>query len=547
MLSVYSPVKDSKGEKIGLLGVDFAMRKIHAELTAYYETVVLGAAVTVFPFAALLIFFVRKNVTGPIRFLAEKASEFASADPNANELSAVKLHMRNKDEIGMLASAFEKMTEDLVRYVSELTVTVAVQGRIESELHVARNIQAGILPATFPAFPQWDEFDLYASMAPVREVGGDLYDFFMMDESHVALIIGDVSGKGVPAALFMMVVRTLIKNEIHFGGAPHEVFERVNRTLCENNNACMFVTAFVCFYDVETGLLKYASAGHNPPVIVKSGGEAKTLESPSSLVLALDETARYSSRETVLEPGDCILLYTDGVTEAFSDKEEMFSEARLIEAVAFPASGKDRAREVIERVADRLRIFTNGAKQSDDIAMLALARRDGADREDRCVEMDEKRTEESLAEKVFPRVEGKDQSARTFRSDVNCLDAVQAFVRGLMEKAGIAGDVMGRVELVVEEVFVNIADYAYKGSGSSGEIAVRCGADPEIVSLEFVDNGPAFNPLERRDPNVNLGVYEREPRGLGIFIVKKVMDVLEYRREDGKNILSMSKNLKKPA
>jgi sigma-B regulation protein RsbU (phosphoserine phosphatase) len=376
MLSVYSPVKDSKGEKIGLLGVDFAMRKIHADLTAYFETVVLGAAVTAVSFAALLIFFVRRNVTGPIKILAEKAGEFAAADPNANGLSAIKLHIRKKDEIGVLASAFEKMTEDLVRYVSEFTAAVTIQERTESELRIARSIQAGVLPATFPAFPDRDEFDLYASMTPAKGVGGDFYDFFMTDESHVALVIADVSGKGVPAALFMMVVRTLIKNEARSGDAPNEVLERVNRTLCENNGECMFVTAFICFYDIKTGLLQYANAGHNPPLIIGSGGAARELSTPPGVVLALEESVRYSSRETTLQPGDCILLYTDGVTEAFNGAGEIFTEARLAAAVGFPSSGESRARAVIERIADELRTFAGGAEQSDDITMLTLVRQE---------------------------------------------------------------------------------------------------------------------------------------------------------------------------
>jgi sigma-B regulation protein RsbU (phosphoserine phosphatase) len=374
MLSVYAPVKDSKGEKIGFIGVDFDMNEIHAALDAYIRTVVSGAAVTAFSFAALLIFFVRRNVTGPLKTVAEKAAEFAAADPHGNRLSAIKLGINKKDEIGVLASAFEKMTEDLVGYVSELMSAMRTKERIEGELGVARGIQSGVLPAAFPAFPDRLEFGLYASMTPAREVGGDFYDFFMTDDSHVALIIADVSGKGVPAALFMMIVRTLLKKEVRSSDAPDEALERVNRALCESNGECMFVTAFICLYDTETGLLKYANAGHNPPLIVKSGGEARELEAPAGVVLALEESARYSSRETVLEPGDCILLYTDGVTEAFNGAGEPFTEARLAAAVDFPSSGEDRARAIIERVARELRKFTGAAEQSDDITMLTLAR-----------------------------------------------------------------------------------------------------------------------------------------------------------------------------
>jgi sigma-B regulation protein RsbU (phosphoserine phosphatase) len=372
MLSVYSPVKDSKREKIGLLGVDFDMNEINAELASYAVTVTLAAVAAAFSFAALLIFFIRRDVTRPIGVIAKKAGEFAAADHREGELAAIKLDIKQKDEIGVLASAFEKMTEDLVKYVTELAVTIMTRERIESELEVARNIQAGMLPSALPAFPERKEFEVFFSMTPAREVGGDFYDFFMTDESHLTLVIADVSGKGVPAALFMMVARTLVKKEAR--GEPNEILERVNGMLCEDNGACMFATVFIGVYDVKTGLLKYSSAGHNPPLVIKSGGEAGFLETSPSLVLAIDEAACYASREIVMEPGDTLLLYTDGVTEASNDKGEFFSEVRLARVPEFPALSC--ARGVIERVQDELRNFTRGAEQSDDITMLALVRRE---------------------------------------------------------------------------------------------------------------------------------------------------------------------------
>jgi sigma-B regulation protein RsbU (phosphoserine phosphatase) len=369
MLSLYSPVEDSKGETIGLIGVDFDMNEINAELASYAETVAAGATAIAFAFAVLLISFVRRNVTGPVRLIAEKAAEFASADHD-DQFLAMNLGVKNRDEIGALAFALEKMTVDIVRYVSESTAAAAAKERIESELAIARGIQAGILPSTFPAFPGMIEFDLYASMTPAREVSGDFYDFFMTDDMRLALVIGDVSGKGVPAALFMMVARTLIRNEARSRREPNEVLERVNEMLCDGNGGCMFVTAFVGVYDVKTGVLKYSSAGHNPPIVIDSGGGTRELKSPRSLILAIEETARYSSLETTIEPGGGILLYTDGVTEAFNSEGEIFSSARL--AVVNFTEGD--ARDAIERVQDELRKFTVGEEQSDDITMLAFRR-----------------------------------------------------------------------------------------------------------------------------------------------------------------------------
>jgi sigma-B regulation protein RsbU (phosphoserine phosphatase) len=208
-------------------------------------------------------------------------------------------------------------------------------------------------------------------MTPAREVGGDFYDFFMTDDSRLALVIADVSGKGVPAALFMMVARTLIRREARSGREPNEVLERVNKTLCESNDACMFVTAFIGVYDVRTGVLRCSCAGHNPPIAIESGGGTKEVKCPPSLVLAIDEAARYSSFETAIEPGGGLLLYTDGVTEAFNAEKELFSAERLAAAVGF--AGGD-ARSMIERVRDELRKFAAGEGQSDDITMLAFRR-----------------------------------------------------------------------------------------------------------------------------------------------------------------------------
>jgi sigma-B regulation protein RsbU (phosphoserine phosphatase) len=373
MLSAYSQVRDSNGEVIGLLGVDIDMNEINGELWSYARRVSGGATAIALFFLTLFILFIRRNVTEPIRMIAEKSSEFANRDYEGVGLVPIKLDIRTKDEIAVLALAFEKMTEDLVRYVSNLTRTTAAKERIESELMVARNIQSGILPSLFPAFPDRDEFDIYAAMTPAREVGGDFYDFFMVDDSHVALVIADVSGKGVPAALMMMVARTLIRNEVLSGGEPSEALERVNARLCEGNTECMFVTAFLGIYHIETGTMKYSNAGHNPPLVIKRDGDSRTLPCEPSLVLAAIEGTRYVSQELALEPGDCVLLYTDGVTEATTQGGELFSDERLRNAAGFPTTGSERSREILERISKELGKFADGAEQSDDITMLALA------------------------------------------------------------------------------------------------------------------------------------------------------------------------------
>ncbi|MDR3332580.1 MAG: SpoIIE family protein phosphatase [Synergistaceae bacterium] len=373
MLSMYSPMKNSRGEVAGLLGVDVDMDDIKGELTSYASTVAAGAAVIALSFVAALILFIRRNVTEPIRVIAEKSSEFANKDIEDGDLLPIELNIRTRDEIEVLASSFEKMTRDLARYVSDLTRATAAKERIEGELMVARSIQSGILPSIFPPFPDRDEFDIYAYMTPAKEVGGDFYDFFMTDDSHVAIVIADVSGKGVPAALMMMVARTLIKNEALSDEEPGDILARVNERLCEGNSVCMFVTSFLGIYDIGTGVLKYANAGHNPPILAHSAGNADFLPCARSLVLAVMEGTDYESQETRLDPGDNILLYTDGVTEAFNGEGEAFSEQRLLN-VANLSHAWEGPREIIELVSDELDKFVEGTEQSDDITMIALAR-----------------------------------------------------------------------------------------------------------------------------------------------------------------------------
>ncbi|MDR3255808.1 MAG: SpoIIE family protein phosphatase [Synergistaceae bacterium] len=373
MLSTYSPMRNSRGEVAGLLGVDIDMDTINDELAFYASTVAASAAAVTLFFVAALILFIRRNVTGPICVIAERSSEFANRDIESGGLLPIELNIRTRDEIEVLAVSFEKMTRDLVRYVSELTRATADKERIESELMVARSIQSGILPCVFPPFPNRDEFDIYASMTPAKEVGGDFYDFFMTGDSRVAIVIADVSGKGVPAALMMMVARTLIKNEAMSNAEPDKILARVNERLCEGNSACMFVTALLGIYDIRTGALTYASAGHNPPLLARGEGEVDFLPRGQSLVLAAMEGTSYESRETRLEPGDCILLYTDGVTEAFNREGTAFSERRLLNAASL-SHGAGGPRRIIELVSDELDKFVEGTEQSDDITMIALTR-----------------------------------------------------------------------------------------------------------------------------------------------------------------------------
>lgn len=282
-----------------------------------------------------------------------------------------KILLDSKDEIQQLAEAFNDMTLKLKEYIENITKITAEKEKIHSELSVAKKIQASMLPSIFPAFPKEDEFDIYANMDPAKEVGGDFYDFFFIDKSHIAMLIADVSGKGVAAALFMVVAKTLLKNEAQNGGSIGTVLEKVNNKLCETNEEGMFVTAFAAVFDIKTGELVYANAGHNVPLIYRAKDKKFEWMKPKhGFVLAGMEKIKYKEEKTYLNKGDMLYLYTDGVTEAMNQQNELFSDSALYQTLNELNVKNMELEDILKSVRDKVDIFAAGAERSDDITML---------------------------------------------------------------------------------------------------------------------------------------------------------------------------------
>jgi sigma-B regulation protein RsbU (phosphoserine phosphatase) len=250
-----------------------------------------------------------------------------------------------------------------------LTALAVEKERISAELDVATRIQSSMLPHIFPPFPHRKEMDVFGIMEPAREVGGDFYDFFLIDDKTLAVVIADVSGKGVPSALFMVIAKTLLSNYARMGKSPKEVFETTNNTLCENNDAGLFVTCFMGYLNLETGEFISVNAGHNPPLL-KRDGVYEYYETKRSLVLAGRENIVYAESRTVLEPSDVLYLYTDGITEADNRAKELYGKQRLLESI-----NKNKNADVVKLCADirqDVAVFADGAQQADDITMLAV-------------------------------------------------------------------------------------------------------------------------------------------------------------------------------
>lgn len=341
-----------------------------------YIYLVLGITINLlYGIAIAFLWYVEKNITTPVERLSYLTELYAKQEHGHDEGLAVLLRqladtVPKGDEIGALAVSFRNMMDELDDYMVNLAAVTADKERIATELNVATQIQASMLPCIFPAFPGRDEFDIYASMMPAKEVGGDFYDFFLVDQDHLAVVMADVSGKGVPAALFMVIAKTLIKNQAQQGHSPAEVFTAVNNQLCENNEAGLFVTSWMGILDINTGEFTYVNAGHNPPLLMRSGGDFEYLRSRPGFVLAGMEGIRYRQATMKLGEGDVLYLYTDGVTEATNGDNEQYGEERLLSIVN--QHKEDTPQELLPTIKADIDRFVGDAPQFDDITMLGL-------------------------------------------------------------------------------------------------------------------------------------------------------------------------------
>lgn len=307
---------------------------------------------------------VASSITRPLRSLASATRVMASGN-----FDVALPEVRSNDEVGMLTQAFQAMITSLKEYIRDLTETTAAKERIQSELTVATDIQASLLPRLFPAFPDRPEFDIYASMDPAKEVGGDFYDFFFIDEQNLCFLIADVADKGVPAALYMMVAKTLLKSEGQRLGEPSRILSCVNNILAADNESCMFATVFCAILDTRSGEVRFANAGHNPPLIIESQG-IRYLSVKAGLVLGPMPNSVYETERLMLNPGDTLFLYTDGVTEAKNPSEELFGELRLLQSLERRPT-EDPA-GIIRYIRSEVLQYANGAQQSDDVTMVAI-------------------------------------------------------------------------------------------------------------------------------------------------------------------------------
>ena len=391
----------------------------------------------------------------------------------------------------------------LVGFVISSFVRNQIKLQTAKELKMATDIQLAAIPSVFPPFPDETSFDIWASMDTAKEVGGDFYDFYFTGSDRVLFLVADVSGKGVPAAMFMMRAKALIKSVAQTGKPIGQAFEEANDALCEGNTSNTFVTAWAGELNIRTGHVSYVNAGHNPP-IVRLGGKVEYLRSRPSLVLGAMAGARYRVQELQLEPGDAIYLYTDGIVEQHNAAGELFGDDRLLATVA----GCDKRRDgLLSTVIDDVRRHAAGAEQADDCTQLVMRYRG----ESETFSCEYKPTMEDLA-----------------KASADLAKALE----------GVPDDCANIMMVASDEIFANIVRYS---GATDWTLTVERTHHPDGVRLVITDNGKPFDPLSHRDPDTTLCADDREVGGLGILIVKKTMSPVTYRRNNDRNILTMGK------
>ena len=380
--------------------------------------------------------------------------------------------------------------------------------RIESELNIAKRIQEAMLPKSFPPYPDRSDIDIYASLAPAREVGGDFYDFLIRDEK-LFFCIGDVSGKGIPAALVMAVTRTLFRNVTSHESMPQAILTIMNDALADNNESNMFVTMFVGVLDLKTGKLLYSNAGHDAPLLVAKATES--LPCDSNLPIGIMEHWQYTLQEAVVAPKTTIFLYTDGLTEAENASHEQFGMERILQVTTLDR----QARPLIVNMTDAVHDFVAEAEQSDDLTMMAIH-----------------------YDKELPGVTL--QRSITLSNDVNEVPLMTDFITDIAESLQMTPSDTMQVNLAVEEAVVNVMNYAYP-EGTKGDVNIAATADGQQLILTITDSGTPFDPTARSEVDITQPLDERPIGGLGIHLVRNIMDAVSYQRVGDTNQLTITK------
>ena len=360
-------------------------------------------------------------------------------------------------------------------------------------------------------FPDHSSYAVCADMTPATQVGGDFYDYFTVDDTHIAVTIGDVSGHGMAAALFMTLTKTLLKVYAQAGYPTDKVMANVNRYLAKSNPEKLFVTGWIGILDLTSGILSYTNAGHNPPILIHTGGETDYLMSKPNFVLGRRRRVNYTEEQIKLSVGDKLILYTDGVTEAQSPNEDFFGDEQLLTLVR-SANDQDQS-ALVQTIRSAVDNFENGNEHYDDATIL------------------------TLFFKEYLKVEP--MKSQTFFLNKETFDDVLSYIEACCRESGCDEESIGQITIACSEILSNIDSYAYE---NGGDIEIQSKCRDNRMTIVFKDNGQPFDPLRKQDPDVTLPLNERRRGGLGIYIVKKLMSDVSYEYIDRQNVLTITKD-----
>ena len=461
----------------------------------------------------LMLFFFIRIITRelrPLGQLADEAEAIASGhfDEELPDFQRI-------DEVGQLSHSLRNMQQSLVKYIEELKDTTAQEASIESDIRIASNIQMGMLPEKFPTKADRDDVQLYATLAPAKEVGGDLFDFYFRDEK-LFFCIGDVSGKGVPASLFMAVTRSTFRTVSAQESKPDRIVTTMNKTIADMNKTHMFVTLFVGVLDLPTGRLYYCNAGHNAPLLVSA--DIKELPCDSNIAVGFRKKWKYSLQEAQLSTGTTLFLYTDGLNEAMNADKEQFEMERINEvAVRALANQQQEPHELINQMIKAVHQFVGDAEQSDDMTMMAI-------------------------QYIWQQTDLQTQSI-VLPNNTQEVTRLNAFVEEVCKTVGFDEMVTMQIKVAVEEAVVNVMKYAYP-QGKPGNVRIEAAHNDQRLKFTIIDSGKPFDPTIQSEVDTTLPAKKRSLGGLGIHIMRQNMDSINYERTDNLNVLTLRKKIK---
>ena len=488
---------------------------IHKPFRYLYEDLFWGVIVT-FVIMGLGLMLMVPIIRYVVHRMTKNISEYAKAAENIarGDFDTPVIHTHTNDEIQQLGDSLDNMRISLNDYMQRLEITTAERKTIENELLIANRIQMSMLPHIFPTPPASPYVGVYAYLQPAKSVGGDLYDFILNDNKF-HFIVGDVSGKGVPASLIMAITSSLFRALLRSTNSTHEVVQRINNAISQNNERNMFVTLIVGELDLDTGRLEFCNAGHNP-MLRLSNGEPSIVEMEKNLPVGLMYDWQFKSNEITLAPNERLLLYTDGVVEAENIKKELYGIERLCETMK--QSEQVSSRGLVTHIKEDIELFTNGAEQSDDITIMSVRYKP--------------LSENMLVSKEI-----------VFTNKMEEVTRIAQFVDEVCEQLQLDFATTSSIQLAIEEAVVNVIEYAYPDK-TGEKSSLMMSAQPGKIIFLLSDSGVEFDPTVTEEPDITLSAEERPIGGLGIMLVKKIMNEVTYQRIDGLNTLRMVKNIR---